>query len=78
MAKCKYGDPTCPCQDGDLCHYEGKNAWKPPDAFMQVQMQAISLATKAGQTIGEDCSYYVTLAQLEEILMEIRARVLLP
>ena len=21
--QCKYGDPTCPCQDGDLCHYEG-------------------------------------------------------
>jgi hypothetical protein len=30
MAKCKYGDPTCPCQDGDLCHYEGKNAWPAP------------------------------------------------
>lgn len=20
---CFYGDPTCPCQDGDACHYEG-------------------------------------------------------
>lgn len=20
---CPYGDPTCPCQDGDACHYEG-------------------------------------------------------
>jgi hypothetical protein len=30
MAKCKYGDPTCPCQDGDLCHYEGKDAWPIP------------------------------------------------
>lgn len=19
---CPYGDPTCPCQDGDPCHYE--------------------------------------------------------
>ncbi len=19
---CKYGDPICPCQDGDPCHYE--------------------------------------------------------
>lgn len=18
---CKYGDPTCPCRDGDQCHY---------------------------------------------------------
>ena len=22
MADCKYYDPTCPCQDGDQCHYE--------------------------------------------------------
>lgn len=22
-APCPHGDPTCPCQDGDSCHYEG-------------------------------------------------------
>jgi len=22
MTDCKYGDPTCPCQDGDMCHYK--------------------------------------------------------
>jgi hypothetical protein len=22
MAECAYGDPFCPCQDGDACHYE--------------------------------------------------------
>lgn len=22
MAECPYGDPTCPCRDGDACHYE--------------------------------------------------------
>lgn len=27
---CKYGDPSCPCQDGDMCHYEGPNAWTKP------------------------------------------------
>ena len=27
---CKYGDPICPCQDGDMCHYEGPDAWEPP------------------------------------------------
>lgn len=26
---CKYGDPYCPCQDGDLCHYEGENPMSP-------------------------------------------------
>lgn len=20
-AACAFGDPTCPCQDGDVCHY---------------------------------------------------------
>jgi hypothetical protein len=25
--RCPYGDPTCPCQDGDACHYEGPDAW---------------------------------------------------
>lgn len=24
-------DPTCPCQDGDMCHYEGPDAWPIPD-----------------------------------------------
>ena len=27
--RCKYGDPYCPCQDGDQCHYEGVGAWSP-------------------------------------------------
>lgn len=22
VVTCKYGDPYCPCQDGDACHYE--------------------------------------------------------
>jgi hypothetical protein len=32
-AKCKYGDALCPCQDGDMCHYEGQNPMKPPVEF---------------------------------------------
>lgn len=27
---CIGGDPLCPCQDGDLCHYRGPNAWPIP------------------------------------------------
>ena len=30
MPLCKYGDPLCPCQDGDMCHYEGKHPMYPP------------------------------------------------
>jgi hypothetical protein len=41
---CKYGDPACPCQDGDACHYEGRDAIiapriTPEDAIM---LQAIA------------------------------------
>jgi hypothetical protein len=28
--KCKYGDPFCPCQDGDTCHYKDENPWPLP------------------------------------------------
>lgn len=28
--RCKFGDPLCPCQDGDSCHYEGPDAWAVP------------------------------------------------
>lgn len=27
---CKYGDPFCPCPDGDMCHYEGPNPMPAP------------------------------------------------
>lgn len=26
-AKCPGSDPTCPCRDGDSCHYRGENPW---------------------------------------------------
>ena len=28
MIDCPGNDPSCPCQDGDICHYRGKNPWK--------------------------------------------------
>jgi len=28
---CPGKDSTCPCQDGDSCHYEGPNAWPIPE-----------------------------------------------
>ena len=30
---CKYKDPCCPCQDGDPCHYEGKDPMTPPTGY---------------------------------------------
>lgn len=35
---CPFGDPLCPCQDGDICHYvddpvTGTKAWPPPEVW---------------------------------------------
>lgn len=38
-AICPHGDPTCPCPDGDACHYEGFDAMicpNPPFGFKGV------------------------------------------
>jgi len=36
--QCKYGDPTCPCQDGDMCHYEGDNPISVPPEFVRAAL----------------------------------------
>lgn len=37
---CKRGDPSCPCQDGDPCHYEGDNPMTPPAVIgMRMEMR---------------------------------------
>lgn len=47
MSVCNYGDPACPCQDGDACHYEGENAMPPPTAFvLATALEAIRLVYK--------------------------------
>lgn len=33
MAACKYFDPLCPCQDGDMCHYGGRNPISLPPVY---------------------------------------------
>lgn len=41
---CKYGDPYCPCQDGDSCHYEGENPMAPPAPLPFVEQGAQTAA----------------------------------
>ena len=31
VKKCIGNDPLCPCQDGDMCHYEGPGPWPIPE-----------------------------------------------
>lgn len=69
---CKYGDPTCPCQDGDMCNYEGPNPMTPPTPLLRVYMVATQKAMRDGQCVGERNEYYVTLGQLERIVLEIQ------
>ena len=35
MIACNYGDPTCPCQGGDPCHYEGENPMLVPPEYVR-------------------------------------------
>ncbi|MGI9489062.1 MAG: hypothetical protein ACR2RF_24890 [Geminicoccaceae bacterium] len=35
---CFYGDPTCPCQDGLMCHYEGENPMNVPAVYVRSRM----------------------------------------
>lgn len=36
---CKYGDPTCPCADGDSFHYEGENPWPKPGISSRLEKE---------------------------------------
>ena len=50
MATCKYGDPTCPCQDGDACHYEGENPWSvPPKYTLNARAEGYAAGYEKGQ-----------------------------
>ncbi len=42
VKKCIGNDPLCPCQDGDMCHYEGPDAWPIPDPVSTQQNQTES------------------------------------
>lgn len=35
MSACRYGDPRCPCQDGDPCHYEGDDPMMVHPAYVR-------------------------------------------
>jgi hypothetical protein len=40
---CKYGDTTCPCPDGDPCHYEGKNPMTAQKSNRDLLAQALGM-----------------------------------
>jgi hypothetical protein len=53
---CKYGDPNCPCPDGDPCHYEGKDAFTPPEQMTNTARIAIDHATQQIESLKAENS----------------------
>lgn len=43
---CPYGDPTCPCQDGDPCHYEGDDPMLVQPQFVRNRLDVKSRFTE--------------------------------
>lgn len=54
MTACKYGDPTCPCQDGQICHYEGVRPMRPPEAWICGMQYAAELCHQRPLMFGEE------------------------
>ena len=54
-AECFGGDPACPCQDGDLCHYRGDNASPPIHTTSELPDHQ-----RPGVAVGEEREVYVT------------------
>ena len=80
MPKCPYGDPGCPCQDGDACHYVvafGSPAMAPPDIFTAARTIAqvftaagieIHLPGEGGMDDAERGRWHACLDSAEAIL----------
>lgn len=37
LRSCPHGDPTCPCPDGDPCHYDGTSAMLCPNPVLGIE-----------------------------------------
>ena len=62
MTTCKYGDPTCPCQDGDPCHYEPHGDTPamnvPPEYVLQAVATKVEICAEITEEIRRE--YYNT------------------
>ena len=46
--QCRGKDPLCPCQDGDMCHYEGENPMQTAEEYEQS-------TTYTKSSVADDC-----------------------
>jgi len=61
MSQCKYGDPYCPCQDGDACHYEpsqGTPAMAVPPEYVRRALSRVREITEAEAEVVEAAMEY--------------------
>ena len=68
MADCKYGDPTCPCQDGDICHYEGENPMSVPPEYVRAKCERL-------EKVIENVAWMLDGDLTEEALKNLKAYV---
>lgn len=72
QALCPYGDPTCPCQDGDACHYEpieGTDGLRHVSSFMNVRPEFVRAAKATLQ--AENAALQQRIERLEAALLQI-------
>lgn len=49
---CPFGNPTCPCQDGDACHYvdlPGSPAMRPPEQGEDIDLPPSLIGVPPGE-----------------------------
>lgn len=79
MRQCKYGDPTCPCQDGDQCHYAGYQAMGVPphlvDRLIELHGRDMNEQMTRSHKIAADAraSLQMQLTKAVGDLLELRA-----
>lgn len=76
---CKYFDPACPCNDGDMCHYEGPNPMQPKGKFEVIvnlhTREAFAVMTDPGMVrmlIGEALDKNPRLQEEIDYTLEVR------
>jgi len=69
---CKYGDVTCPCQDGDPCHYEGENPMTPPRKEARTQKARIALLGNFGPPHSTENDLAWTLRDMGHDLLKFQ------
>ena len=72
---CPYGDPLCPCQDGDACHYEwdARTKTRPMDVKPVVASLLATIDALKAELIAALAQAKVQQDALEDFVRSARA-----